>query len=173
MEHRNYKRLLDGRIDCEINHHRLGWIPFTASPDDTEEFGRDLFEELNQIGVMDTETLPLPNGYDVNNERDKRILRGKVFTVTGYGEVNLEGRQQDIANLSSLGTFALGAIGSGQGAATTKFRDKDNVVHTLTWSQVFELYTKASAYISAVYTASWNLKDSGIPADYTEDTYWP
>lgn len=24
----------DGRIDCEVNHPRFGWIPFTASPDD-------------------------------------------------------------------------------------------------------------------------------------------
>lgn len=35
-----------GGIDCEINHPILGWVPFTASPDDVEQFGRDLFEQL-------------------------------------------------------------------------------------------------------------------------------
>lgn len=29
-----------GSIDCEINHPVHGWIPFTADPTDSEEFGR-------------------------------------------------------------------------------------------------------------------------------------
>lgn len=35
MNYRNAKRLLDGRIDCEIEHPSLGWIPFTCDPNDT------------------------------------------------------------------------------------------------------------------------------------------
>jgi hypothetical protein len=35
-------------IDCEINHPQYGWIPFTASPDDTEQHGRELFAFLSQ-----------------------------------------------------------------------------------------------------------------------------
>lgn len=31
---RNAERLPDGRIDCEINHSRYGWIPITADPED-------------------------------------------------------------------------------------------------------------------------------------------
>ena len=46
METRNEVFIADGRIDCEINHPKFGWIPFTASPDDPEEFGRELFAEL-------------------------------------------------------------------------------------------------------------------------------
>lgn len=30
-----------GTIDCEIEHPRYGWIPFTASPDDVEARGRE------------------------------------------------------------------------------------------------------------------------------------
>lgn len=31
-----------GTIDCEIEHPKFGWVPFTASPDDPEELGRDI-----------------------------------------------------------------------------------------------------------------------------------
>ena len=46
MKYRNAAFIVDGRIDCEINHPQFGWIPFTASPDDAEQFGRELFAEL-------------------------------------------------------------------------------------------------------------------------------
>ena len=32
-------------IDCEIEHPQFGWIPFTASPDDTEQTGRDIYAQ--------------------------------------------------------------------------------------------------------------------------------
>lgn len=43
MEFRNpvYNRF--GTIDCEVNHPKYGWIAFTASPDDPEESGRDVY----------------------------------------------------------------------------------------------------------------------------------
>ena len=31
-----------GTIDCEIEHPKFGWIPFTASPDDPEKLGKDI-----------------------------------------------------------------------------------------------------------------------------------
>lgn len=42
MNFRNPKKLDDGRIDCEVRHERLGWIPFTADPQDVEPHGREL-----------------------------------------------------------------------------------------------------------------------------------
>lgn len=41
----------DGTIDCEINHPVYGWIPFTASPSDSEEFGRAVFAEASKGDV--------------------------------------------------------------------------------------------------------------------------
>jgi hypothetical protein len=35
-----------GTIDCEMLHPDLGWMPFTASPDDPEERGRLIFASL-------------------------------------------------------------------------------------------------------------------------------
>ncbi|WP_085618860.1 MULTISPECIES: hypothetical protein [unclassified Pseudomonas] len=35
-----------GTIDCELNHPDLGWIKFTASPDDCEPMGREVHAAL-------------------------------------------------------------------------------------------------------------------------------
>lgn len=35
-------------IDCEIEHPVYGWVPFTASPNDVEVFGREVFNTLKQ-----------------------------------------------------------------------------------------------------------------------------
>lgn len=44
MEARNPKKTDTGAIDLEIYHPVHGWIPFTASPDDVEPHGRELYE---------------------------------------------------------------------------------------------------------------------------------
>jgi hypothetical protein len=40
IETKNEVRLENGTIDCDFNHPKYGWIPFTADPDDVEEHGR-------------------------------------------------------------------------------------------------------------------------------------
>lgn len=40
---RNPKRNAAGTIDLEIEHPVHGWLPFTASPHDVEQHGRDLY----------------------------------------------------------------------------------------------------------------------------------
>jgi hypothetical protein len=35
MNYRNAQRLANGWIDCEIEHEKFGWIPFTCDPNDT------------------------------------------------------------------------------------------------------------------------------------------
>ena len=50
MEYRNARYTEFGTIDCEINHPVYGWIPFTASPDDVEPHGREMFAEIQSRG---------------------------------------------------------------------------------------------------------------------------
>jgi len=45
-EVRNLQYTLRNNIDCEVLHPTLGWIPYTASADDVEEFGRELYQEI-------------------------------------------------------------------------------------------------------------------------------
>jgi hypothetical protein len=46
FEVRNLRYTIHNLIDCEINHQTLGWIPFTADPNDTEGFGRAVYQEI-------------------------------------------------------------------------------------------------------------------------------
>ena len=36
MNYRNAKRISGGRIDCEIEHPKYGWIPYTIDPNDKD-----------------------------------------------------------------------------------------------------------------------------------------
>jgi hypothetical protein len=47
-------------IDCEINHPTYGWIPFTASPDDVEAHGREVFAALSKGDVAEYVPPPAP-----------------------------------------------------------------------------------------------------------------
>src|SRR5699024_1523488 len=49
-------------IDVEWNHPELGWIPFTASPDDTEQHGRDIYAAAKRgdFGAIAPYTPPPP-----------------------------------------------------------------------------------------------------------------
>lgn len=54
MQYRNAQWNGLGGIDCEINHPQFGWIPFTASPDDVEEYGREIFAAIKAAGLPKT-----------------------------------------------------------------------------------------------------------------------
>jgi phosphoenolpyruvate-protein kinase (PTS system EI component) len=43
MNIRNATQSIGGAIDVEYEHPKYGWIPFTASPDDSEELGREIY----------------------------------------------------------------------------------------------------------------------------------
>ena len=45
MNIRNARHAAGGRIDCEYEHPKFGWIPFTASPVDVEPLGREIHAE--------------------------------------------------------------------------------------------------------------------------------
>jgi hypothetical protein len=58
MKYRNAKYTADGRIDCEIDHPKHGWIPFTASENDSEKHGQDIFSQIVADGNVAAYTPP-------------------------------------------------------------------------------------------------------------------
>jgi hypothetical protein len=48
MNIKNVVRNEIGSFDCEVEHPVFGWIPFTASPDDVEFFGRELYGRISE-----------------------------------------------------------------------------------------------------------------------------
>lgn len=58
MEIKNFKYTQDSDIDLEMEHPIHGWIPFTASPDDPEEYGRELYQQVIDSGVAIAPYIP-------------------------------------------------------------------------------------------------------------------
>jgi hypothetical protein len=103
----------------------------------------------------------------VNQERTRRIAAGT--TING---IPVQGREQDMTNLTGL--FNVASLRQQSGDATPiQFRDRDNVLHDLTPTQMIDLYVGAIAWVESVYQASWLLKEGEVPRDYADDGYWP
>jgi hypothetical protein len=50
MQVRNITAIDGGRYDCEVDHPRFGWIPYTADANDPEPLGRALHAEIEAVG---------------------------------------------------------------------------------------------------------------------------
>jgi len=77
MNYRNPTYTSDGAIDCEIEHPDYGWIPFTASADDAEQHGRDLFAAITDAGGIAPYVPPTPapiTAQQVKDEAYRRII---------------------------------------------------------------------------------------------------
>jgi hypothetical protein len=112
---------------------------------------------------------PPVTGDVVNAERLRRIVAGKV--VDG---VHVTGTDEDARNLTNLALAAQLRLAAGDMSTVTVYRDGDNFDHELTPLQVMSLWQQSSAYVSALYAASWALKAlDPIPADFADDRYWP
>ena len=51
MDIRNAQFNAAGTIDCEIDHPRHGWIPFTADPNDVEPLGARVFDAVKDTAA--------------------------------------------------------------------------------------------------------------------------
>lgn len=111
----------------------------------------------------------------VNAERARRVQAGTSVSVTDLvTPVALRGRDEDQRTLQGLCTAAQIRIGQGDVTTLTRYRDMDNVDHMMTPPQIVEMWSLGSAWVSAVYQASWDIKDMDPrPVDHTEDSLWP
>lgn len=180
MDYRDEKFVSATAITMEINHPVLGWIPFTAAQDDVEVHGRDLFAAASATATPYVAPEPdPPTAEQVNAERDRRIYAGTAIDVAGYGIIPLTGRERDQINLMTLASRAQAMKAAGVTTASMTIRDRDNINHLLTPDHMIQLVASGVAWIEATMKVSWDMKDragefpNGIPADYTDDSYWP
>lgn len=128
-------------------------------------------------GSLSIETYAAPpvTSEDVNIERRRRLEAGVDITLAdGVTVIPLQGRDEDMRNLHGLCTAAQLRIAAGDTTHETTFRDRDNNDNLLTPPQIVDLWSQGAAWVSAVYQASWAIKDAEpIPSDYTDDSRWP
>lgn len=79
MNFKNATYLKDGRIRCDVEHPTLGWIPYTASKDDTEEFGKNVFSIVSKSSKVKKYTPITTSDEDLKKlvriERDARLKK--------------------------------------------------------------------------------------------------
>lgn len=71
-----------GSIDCELNHATFGWIPYTATPDDDQALGREVYAALvaGEFGPIAECPASVP---DLKAQREAAVAAIKV-TVDGF-----------------------------------------------------------------------------------------
>lgn len=81
MEIRNAIYNAFGTIDCEINHPTFGWIPFTASPDDSEELGQQIHADIlsGKAGQVAPYVAPPPQPTPVPTEVSRFQARAALL----------------------------------------------------------------------------------------------
>lgn len=64
-----------GTIDLEIEHPDYGWIPFTASPNDSEEIGRSLYAQAiaGDFGEISAYIEQIPSAIQNKAEAERRL----------------------------------------------------------------------------------------------------
>lgn len=69
-------------INCEVKHAKYGWIPFTARPDDGEEFGRELYAQILADAEEGAITIAAYTG-ESSEELELRVFR-ETATVSAF-----------------------------------------------------------------------------------------
>lgn len=169
IEYQNPVLNEDGTIDCEINHTKLGWIPFTASPDDPEESGREIFKRISEsednleLKLEHLDNIARLKRRDIEKYRDEAISSGFEYDFDGTTDV-VQMRKRDRENITGL---AVSAQRNPEGTFT--FRAESNKEHNLTADEMLDLADASQSHASAKYQHSWKLKNDIDKALEEED----
>ncbi|MCQ4630946.1 DUF4376 domain-containing protein [Shinella sp. CPCC 100929] len=119
-----------------------------------------------------------PTSADVDAERDRRISAGFVF-----GGILYQSRPEDRENITGASLAALAAMMNGAVVGNLRWHGgdsdfmwiaADNSVYPMDAQTVFTFGQTAMAHKQGLIFAARAIKDEEpIPADYTDDGYWP
>lgn len=158
----------DTAINLIVDFDGIGQIPFTASPDDTEQHGRDLFARAvaGEFGAISAKPAkPLPEAkaeklVEIEAARDVAT----VLDVTAHGtQWQADERSQKL--LSSAITLAQAGL-----PLPTHWRGSNNV--NMPVGSIADLLAIAGAMAGqtqAAYAKSWTLKAQVEAAQTVED----
>lgn len=97
MQIRNISHNAVGSFDCEIYDQNLGWIPFTASPLDNEQTGRDIFAaiERGEFGPVGQYSPP-PSIPPTSTTKRKALLA--LFDLKGIRDTDVAAAIETISD---------------------------------------------------------------------------
>lgn len=170
MNVRNVTENLAGSYDCEIEHPTHGWIPFTASSDDLEPLGQEIYQAIVAGGHgtpagLGLQILKDAKKSEIERARDAGRHNPGATVTTADGitwQVDPTSRQE--LN-DALTTF--GAIGGTPAGFT--WRDTANVDHPADLALLASVAAARAEQVNAIWKESWALKAQvDAAADQTE-----
>ena len=79
MNYRNAQYNKNGTIDCEIEHPKFGWIPFTASPYDCENHSKKLYVKIVKEGGAAKYAAPPPPSEEEIAKSNRELRNSKLI----------------------------------------------------------------------------------------------
>lgn len=178
MNIRNLRYNQRGTIDCEIEHPQFGWIPFTASPDDSEPLGRSIHAaaQAGEYGAIAAYVAPVPTAEQQQaaiaarryQQEIKGFAWGGFYMATdreSQAKIDAEDRAIDRGlRVENSGWKCLDLATN-----TVGFRPTSN-------AEMQEIAAAAYSYVSACFAREAELLAELEAGTYTEamlDTGWP
>ena len=160
---RNPKFSSANTVNLEIEHPQYGWLPFTASPDDTEAHGRDLFARAiaGEFGSVVEYVAPVKSPEQIRVEAIRQIDTQRDAALSAGFTHNGQLFHCDPTFQSQIQAFLLAwQAGMLPADATVGIRRKDNVTVQLNQAEVAALAGALMAHVQGVYATSWAAKDA-------------
>lgn len=105
MDIKNLHYNQHGTIDCDIEHEMFGWIPFTASPEDDSDFGRELYTSLisgAHGAIAPYAEAPLTAEQQVARIADQRYQVETSGVLVDGMSINTDDRAKTLINGSAI-----------------------------------------------------------------------
>lgn len=157
------------------------WVPIVFTPDpipgEYEKLSRPVATYVDEqiVKSCDIEQIVITKS-DINNERNRKLEKKYAVKLTDTVIVNVNMNQESLTNLHQLATMAQILISKNDDRTTT-YRDADNVNHSLTPSDLIEVFLAVNLQIQSLYEACWLIKDDAdLPANLKllkQDPRWP
>ncbi len=114
-----------------------------------------------------------PQRGNVTTERDRRINQQVTVTLDDTRTFPVDMANGGRANIADIAQVAAEKEALGISTAIN-FRDANNTDQAMTNMQFRKMAIQIASQVTAIYKASWVLKDTDpIPVDFTDDKYWP
>ncbi|MNM46285.1 hypothetical protein D3C81_572220 [compost metagenome] len=169
---RNPKYTAHGSIDVELEHVALGWIPFTASPDDTDIEGQAIFEGLERgdFGTVEPYVAPV---LTVEAQRARIAARRYQAEVTGIqvGETMVDTGRDSQALITGAALQSLI-----DPSYSLRWKTATGVFIELDAQQVIGMATLVRAHVQACFEREAALLaelDAGTLTDNMLEEGWP
>jgi hypothetical protein len=173
-----------GQINLELEHATLGWIPYTACPNDSDLENQAIFEGLQRgdFGPVEPWNLTMEEAQkrkrrEIEQWRKAAEAAGMPWAFPGNVQDVVQLRdERDIANVNGQTTSALILQTAGVTAATMPFRAESDETYLLTPGQMVDMGMAVATFLASNYQKAWTLKgqlDAATTTAEVEAIVWP